>query len=161
MTFQAHCCMRTAPVGNFACPSHFCKGRSSMSATLAPKPSRRLMLQRGLGGAAAAALCRFPFGAFGDEAAGDQIIPFLDPQPLEAGKATLHWDELKDWITPMDQFFGVQHYGIPPGIAGKFSLEFTGLMGKPKSLSLEEIKKLPRKEITATLECSGNGASNK
>ena len=133
-----------------------------MPALLTHRPSRRRVMRQGFYGAAAVALCRFPFAAFGaEEAAGDQVIPFLDPQPLDGGKATLHWDELKDWITPMDQFFGVQHYGIPPAVAGKFSLEFTGLMGKPKSLSLDEIKKLPRKEITATLECSGNGASDK
>jgi DMSO/TMAO reductase YedYZ molybdopterin-dependent catalytic subunit len=91
--------------------------------------------------------------------AGEELIPFLDPQPLAPGKANLHWDTLTDWITPMDQFFGVQHYGVPKDAAEGYQLECTGLLDKPRTLTLDDLKKLPRKEITATLECSGNGAS--
>jgi DMSO/TMAO reductase YedYZ molybdopterin-dependent catalytic subunit len=69
----------------------------------------------------------------------------------------LHWDELKDWITPSDQLYNVSHYGMAKVAAEGYKLQIDGLVEKPKSLTLDEIKKLPRKEITATLECSGNG----
>ena len=122
--------------------------------------SRRQMVQQGLWGTAAVALSRLPFSAFGaEEIAGDQAIAFLEPQPIDAGRAMLHWDELKDWITPMNQFFSVNHYGTPEKVADGYKLEIHGLMEKPRTLSLEDLKKLPRKEIIATLECSGNGSS--
>lgn len=125
-------------------------------------PTRRTILRRGALIAATAALARLPSRAFGapEPAAGDVVLPFLDPQTFRPGKAALHWDELKEWITPTDQLYDVSHYGTPKSVpaAGDYKLEITGLVDKPRSLSLDEIKKLPRKEITATLECSGNGA---
>ena len=29
----------------------------------------------------------------------------------------LRWDRLESWITPEDQFFTVQHYGVPEEVA--------------------------------------------
>ena len=122
--------------------------------------SRRQMVQHGLWGTAAIALASLPLKAFADEeTSGNQIIPFLEPQAIDAGKATLHWDALKDWITPLDQFFSVNHYGNPAGTAEGYQLEISGLIEKPRNLSLDDLRKLPRKEVTATLECSGNGSS--
>jgi DMSO/TMAO reductase YedYZ molybdopterin-dependent catalytic subunit len=121
--------------------------------------TRRRLLRQGLWGAAALSLARFPLEIFGAEGkTGDELIPFLEPQPLEPGKAALHWDTLSDWITPMDQFYGVQHYGVPKDTMEGYKLQIDGLVGKPRSLTLDDLKKLPKKEITATLECSGNGA---
>ncbi len=122
--------------------------------------SRREMVQQGLWGAAAIALSRLPQFAFGQqELAGDQAIAFMEPLTTEPGRAMLHWDQLKDWITPMDQFFSVNHYANPEKVVDGYKLEIDGLMEKPRSLSVEDLRKLPRKEITATLECSGNGSS--
>jgi DMSO/TMAO reductase YedYZ molybdopterin-dependent catalytic subunit len=122
--------------------------------------SRRRVIQRGVWAAAAVAVARLPLRAFGaaDEAAGDQVIPFLEPHVVPPGKAMLHWDELKDWITPLDQLYGVQHYGVTKVDGGSYRLEIGGLVDRPKTLELDEIKKLPKKEVIATLECSGNGA---
>ena len=116
-------------------------------------------MRQGMWGAAALAVSRLPLGAFGaEDAAGDQVIPFLDPQPIPPGQVTLHWDSLKDWITPMDQFYGVQHYGVPKGVPENYKLDIHGLVGKPRTLTLDELKRLPKREVTVTLECSGNGA---
>src|SRR5690349_12696570 len=90
--------------------------------------SRRRFVQSGLFGAAALALSRLPAAAFAaDESAGEQLIPFLDPQPIDPNKAILHWHELKDWITPKDQFFNVSHYGTAK-VPADYALEIGGLV---------------------------------
>ena len=121
-------------------------------------PSRRQVFSRGLWGAAAIALSRMPAHSFGAEVEqGDQLIPFMEPLKGAPGRAILNWDDLKDWITPAEQFFAVNHYG-PAKLEGEYRLELSGLVDKPLSLSLDDLKKRPKKEITATLECSGNGS---
>src|SRR2546421_5706864 len=121
--------------------------------------SRRRVLRHGMYAAAAVALARLPMRAFGaSDAEGDVVIPFVEPLAVAPGKAMLHWDELKDWITPSDQLYNVSHYGMAKVEAEGYKLEIGGLVEKPKSLTLDEIKGMPKREGTATLECSGNGA---
>jgi DMSO/TMAO reductase YedYZ molybdopterin-dependent catalytic subunit len=121
--------------------------------------SRRDLL-RGSVALTALALTHFPLSRFGfaDEE-GAQVIPFLEPLPLKPGGAALKWDELQDWITPSDQVFAVSHYGTPTVDAEKWRLEIGGLVKKPASLSLDDVKARKRQEVIATLECSGNSAS--
>jgi DMSO/TMAO reductase YedYZ molybdopterin-dependent catalytic subunit len=59
----------------------------------------------------------------------------------------------------MPDFFAVSHYGVANMDAAHWRLEVSGLVERPKSFSLDELKSRPRKEITATLECSGNGSA--
>ena len=40
-----------------------------------------------------------------------------------------------------------------------FRLEIAGLVERPRTLKLEELKSLPRRDQLMTLECSGNGVS--
>jgi DMSO/TMAO reductase YedYZ molybdopterin-dependent catalytic subunit len=63
------------------------------------------------------------------------------------------------WLTPPDQAFNVQHYGIPEFDEAAHRLEIGGLVEHPTSLTMEELKRLPRKDVLMTLECSGNGSS--
>jgi len=128
-----------------------------MNATL----NRRQFVFRGSVLAAAAALARGPFAglAFGDDAAEGKVLPFLDIQPMQPGKPAINWQDLTDWMTPATDFFSVSHYGAAKVSADGYKLAVTGLVSKPLSLSLDELKSRPRKEVTATLECSGNGAS--
>src|SRR5262249_23801043 len=71
----------------------------------------------------------------------------------------LDWETLREWLTPQDQVFNVQHYGIPEFDEKSFTLEVAGLVRKPRRFTMDEIKKLPRAEQLMTLECSGNGSS--
>src|SRR5438874_1734102 len=109
---------------------------------------------------AALALAQSPLRAFGfkepDE--GEVLLPFMDQQP--AGKM-LAWEQLKDWITPNDQVFHVQHYGVPEFDAAKWRLEISGFVRRPRTWTLAEIEARKRTTVTATLECSGNGSSPK
>ncbi|RIK39666.1 MAG: sulfite oxidase [Chloroflexi bacterium] len=92
--------------------------------------------------------------------AGAEVLPWLE-QPAEnpvpeiiANQLT--WEDLDSWVTPNDQFFSIAHYNRPEIDADEWHLEITGLVKQPLTLTLDEIKALPRQELTFTLECSGN-----
>ncbi len=115
-------------------------------------------------------------------------VPFLDPQPSAPNRPMIRWSELTDWITPQESFFTVAHYGEPKieEIIGRerllpspdqnksteksqgsrglspcqgWNLEIGGLVKKPHIFTLEKIKARPHRDVIATIECSGNGAS--
>jgi DMSO/TMAO reductase YedYZ molybdopterin-dependent catalytic subunit len=121
--------------------------------------TRREML-KGSMATAALAFSGIPLSAFSGEAEnGEALIPFLDRLPATPNRPMVRWEELTDWITPPETFFAVSHYGAAKVDVSKWSLEICGLVKKPRVLSLDEIRSRPRKEILATLECSGNGSS--
>ncbi len=126
--------------------------------TTMSQPNRRDALITG-SAAIAAAIAQLSSSdyAFSNQADDEQLVPFLD-MPRTPPKR-LDWETLTDWITPQDQVFSVQHYGTPEFDQEQFKLEITGLVDKPRTLTLDEIKKLPRKDQLMTLECSGNGVS--
>ncbi len=100
-----------------------------------------------------------PEFVFADQAGDEELVPFLDmPRP---GPNRLDWETLSDdeWLTPQDQVFNVQHYNTPNIKPADYKLEVTGLVKKPLSLTIEEIKALPKRDQLMTLECSGNGSS--
>src|SRR5437762_8585452 len=119
-----------------------------------PRLTRRDMLRSSMA-FAALAFAQTPLSVFGfDEPGADEtVVPFLDAQPK--GKM-LYWQDLTNWITPNDQLYSVSHYGTPEVDPGKGQLEISGLVKKPTTLSLENIRARKRKIVTATLECSGN-----
>jgi DMSO/TMAO reductase YedYZ molybdopterin-dependent catalytic subunit len=119
------------------------------------KFSRREVLKAGIGGMALC-LAGFPFGtlAFPAKQPGEDAVAFLGMP--RTGENRLDWETLSDWLTPQDQVFNVQHYEFDEK---NFKLEITGLVAKPMKLTMEELKKLPKKEQLMTLECSGNGSS--
>jgi DMSO/TMAO reductase YedYZ molybdopterin-dependent catalytic subunit len=123
--------------------------------------SRRSLLKGG--GAAVAGMTVLqvagPAHAFpGDP--GDEVIPWLD-QPAEnpvpeIAQNLLVWEQLDSWLTPADNFFVVSHYGNPALAEADFRLSIGGLVARPQSLALADLRARPRREVTFTLECSGN-----
>src|SRR6266498_939875 len=107
---------------------------------------------------AALAFAQRPLSVFGfDEPGADEtVVPFLDAQPK--GKM-LYWQDLTSWITSNDQLYSVSHYGTPEVDLRKWRLEVSGLVKRPRSLSLAEVKARKRRTVTATLECSGNSSN--
>jgi DMSO/TMAO reductase YedYZ molybdopterin-dependent catalytic subunit len=120
------------------------------------KINRREALRAGAAATAFMFLAR-PLSALGAAQAKGEVIPFLDAQP--PGRAMLRWQELDSWVTPNSNVFAVSHYGTPKGDLSKYALEVTGLVKKPITLTLDEIKSRRKKEVIATLECSGNGSN--
>ena len=66
-------------------------------------------------------------------------------------------DGFLEEITPIDRFFVRSHHYTPDVDLKDWSLEVTGSVEQPLKLSLEDLKKMPRVELTAVLECAGNG----
>lgn len=91
---------------------------------------------------------------------GEKVVPWLD-QPGEIPlpdvvQNLLDWEKLDSWITPNAQFFSVAHFERPVIRAEDWTLELSGLVERPLTLTLNELKARPRKETVFTLECSGN-----
>ncbi len=131
-----------------------------MQTTLATNLSRRDMM-KGSVAAAAFFFARYPLSLFGGPTAeeGGVPIPFLDAQP--EGKHQTRWADLTDWYTNKEDLYIVQHYNTPSIKAEDYMLEISGLVRKPKKLTLAEIKARKRKTVSATLECGGNGLGPK
>ena len=89
---------------------------------------------------------------------GEEVIPFLDqpPEPPSGRRNLLNWEELDSWITPNRKFFLVGHYDKPVIEEKNWKLEITGLVERPRTLTLGDLKKRQRRELAYTLECSGN-----
>ena len=119
---------------------------------------------RGSVALAAYTLASRPLAAFGLEpAAGEELVPFLDPQPYDAKRPMLRWANLTNWVTDSADLYEVSHYPRPkidPATKpADWKVEFTGHLRKPTTLTLAELQKRPAKTITATLECGGNGSN--
>src|SRR5919198_1659722 len=122
--------------------------------------SRRTLLKGG--GAAVAGLTVLrvagPAQAFPNQP-GAEVIPWLDqplPVPPPAQDAVFNllvWEQLDSWLTPANNFFVVTHYGIPDIREADWRLDISGLVAESRSLTLDDLKSRPRREVTFTLEC--------
>ena len=112
-----------------------------------------------LGAGAVAGLALLQGEAFGQTQANERLVPWLDqPAPVpEAAKAVKALtSDLDSWITPNEKFFSIAHYGVPTIDEKFWHLEIDGLVAKPLTLTLSQLKSLPRQEVTSTIECAGN-----
>ena len=115
------------------------------------------------GGLALAGLSVFgvPEWALPALAESETLVPFTDlPENMNltpsADRRILDIRKIDGPFTPKDQFFTTQHYGHPEVDLATFRLKVSGLVERPKSLSLEELRKMGRAELVAGFECSGN-----
>jgi DMSO/TMAO reductase YedYZ molybdopterin-dependent catalytic subunit len=83
------------------------------------------------------------------------IVLSSRPEDLE-----MPLDGFKDWITPIDRFFVRCHTYTPerPNLS-EWKLKVDGVVNQTLSLSMDDLKKLPRVELVSVLECAGNGRS--
>ena len=123
--------------------------------------ARRTLMVQGSAAAAALALLRFPQLALAfPTRPGEEVLPWLDqpppnPVPDVVGKP-LRWEALSSYVTPTDQHFSVAHYGQPAVDAQAWRLDVLGLVDRPLTLTLDDLRARPRQEVTFALECSGN-----
>ena len=95
---------------------------------------------------------------------GEEVIPWLDqppPNPIPDNVGNLlKWEELDSWRIPTEEFFFVNHFGQPGGLhEATWHVGISGLVARPQSLTLADIKARPRHEVDFTLECSGNNGT--
>jgi DMSO/TMAO reductase YedYZ molybdopterin-dependent catalytic subunit len=94
-------------------------------------------------------------------AQSETVVPFTDlPEKIvlapAADRRIIDIRTIDGPFTPADQFFTTQHYGHPEVDPATFRLKVSGLVERPKTLSLDELRKMGGKELIAGFECSGN-----
>jgi DMSO/TMAO reductase YedYZ molybdopterin-dependent catalytic subunit len=119
--------------------------------------SRRQMLRTGAA-LGVLAFLKLPASVMALPKSEEDAVPlkFLDAQPEGKG---LKWEKLESWITPNDEVFAVSHYGTPNVDLESHHLEISGLVKKSRTFTVDELKKRRKKDVIATLECSGNSSS--
>ena len=117
-------------------------------------------------GLAVAPVRGFPDDWFIQEA----VIPFTDVPAeftgIRAGaeqfpgqnRSAQDLRRLESWVTPVEDFFVVAHYGIPQVDAASYRLRIGGLARRSLELTLDQIRARPRVTRTTVFECGGNSA---
>ena len=81
------------------------------------------------------------------------IVRSFRPQDLE-----MPLEGFNQWITPIDRFYVRTHTYTPeaPNL-NDWRLKVDGVVNQPLTLTMDDLKKLPRVELVSVLECAGNG----
>ena len=122
--------------------------------------TRREILKGGLA-AAGLSVLGIPDWAMPVLAQGEVQVPFTDlpaninltPTP---DRRIIDIRNINGVFTPKDQFFTTQHYGHPDIDPTTYRLRIAGLVERPLSLSLTELKGMRSTDIVFGFECSGN-----
>lgn len=122
--------------------------------------TRRETLKRGFAAAGALALVpEWAIAAFlpdGVDVAFTDIPDGFETSPANGARRMLDLRKIDGIVTPNDQFFFIQHFTKPDIDASTYALKLTGLVGKPTSLSLAELKTMRSVDLVNGYECSGN-----
>lgn len=116
------------------------------------RSERPLLGRRALLGGAAAALA-FPRQVWADKGGARMEVFGAAPQELATPKSAF-----SQLITPNAQFFVRSHFGTP-ALDRDRTLAVEGLVKNKLSLKVADLKSLPKVDVTAVLQCSGNGRS--
>jgi DMSO/TMAO reductase YedYZ molybdopterin-dependent catalytic subunit len=109
------------------------------------RPTRRTALAAAAGLAAGRTAAQPPTAGL--------TVRMFEPQNLEGPAAELA-DTL---VTPTDKFYVRNHFAVPKLDADAFRLTVDGLVDRPLSLSLADLRAMACVSRTLTLECAGNG----
>ena len=120
--------------------------------------TRRDVLRGGAVGLGALAIPEWAFPAL---AQGEEIVEFTDyPEEwkTERGPEMRFYDirKIDGQATPANEFFAIQHHGHPQINMASFRVKVTGMVDRPKEMSLDDVKALGETELVAGYECSGN-----
>ena len=122
--------------------------------------TRREILMGGLA-AAGLGVLGIPEWALPALAQGENVVPFTDiPENVRwetpPDRRLLDVRTIDGPFTPAAKFATTQHYGHPEVDPATFKLKISGLVDRPKALSLDELKKIGSTDFVAGFECSGN-----
>ena len=122
--------------------------------------ARRDLLKGGLAVAGLGAL-GIPKWVLPALAQGDTLVPFTDlPDEIvlerTPDRRIIDIRYIDGVFTSRNQFFTTQHYGHPVVDAATYRLRVSGLVDRPTSLSLADLRAMPSTELIFGFECSGN-----
>ena len=76
---------------------------------------------------------------------------------LAARNRGMPLEALRHDVTPPGLHYLLIHFDIPDADESAWQLELEGLVAKPRTFSVRELKALPAKTLRVTMECAGNG----
>ncbi len=125
------------------------------------KQSTRREILKGSLAVAGLSIFGIPEWAFPALAQGEVLAPFTDipesfPTVTGPDRRIIDIRKIDGPFTPKDQFFTAQHYGHPIVDPATFRLKISGLVERPTTLSLDDLRRLGGAELIAGFECSGN-----
>jgi DMSO/TMAO reductase YedYZ molybdopterin-dependent catalytic subunit len=82
----------------------------------------------------------------------NMIVLSDHPQDLE-----MPLDGFDSWITPIDRFYVRSHHYTPTVHLSEWKLKVDGEVAQPITLTMDDLKKMPRVEVVSVMECAGNG----
>src|SRR5215470_3745666 len=136
-----------------------------------PRSSRRRMLRTtaAMGGALLAARdasadearhLGIPLGPYGDRSPYEKSVRWTrDSKTPETGSSFTPLQDSVGTLTPSSLHYERHHSGIPTIDPTRHRLVIHGMVDRPLSLSVAEIKRLPSVTRTMVLECGGNSGS--
>ena len=94
-------------------------------------------------------------------AQGETLVPFTDlPDTITLERTPerriIDVRMIDGVFTPREQFFTTQHYGHPEIDLTSYRLRVSGLLDQELSLSMDDIRAMPGRELVFGFECSGN-----
>ena len=122
--------------------------------------TRREMLKGGLA-VAGLGMLGIPEWALPALAQGEAVVAFTDiPETVRwetpPDRRLLDVRTIDGQFTPKDKFATTQHYGHPDVDVATYKLKVSGLVDRPKTIALDELKKMGSTDLVAGFECSGN-----
>jgi sulfane dehydrogenase subunit SoxC len=84
----------------------------------------------------------------------------MDP-PHTFRRVPLLPHQMRDPVTSQRDLFVLAHVGVPRIDAGGWTVGVTGLVGKPATLTLDQIRRLPKVEVESFHQCAGYPANPK
>ena len=81
----------------------------------------------------------------------------LDETGLAARNHGMPLELLRHDVTPIGAHYLLTHYDIPAGDGASWQVAVGGLVERPMSLSMADLRSRPEVSRTVTMECAGNG----
>src|SRR5437773_5949484 len=98
-----------------------------------------------------------PLGPYGDRSPFEKAVRWRrDSKTPETGSSFTPLQDSVGTVTPSSLHYERHHAGIPTIDPARHRLVIHGMVDRPLSLSMAEIKRLPSVTRTLVLECGGN-----